>query len=555
MPQPHDAPDLILTGGTVLTMDTAHPEAEAVAVKGGEVIAVGTATDVGAFRTPATEVVDLGGAALLPGFVEAHGHPSVMALTVAPPALDVRPFTARNGTAVLDSIRRAVRRAPTRPLAAYGVDLLLQRDLPLLTKKSLDELHPGGPLLVLSNSGHAAWANTAALRAAGVDRTTPDPPGSWYVRDTAGDPAGEAHESAAVEHLMRAVMSDRLDPGPLQDALRWAFTEHARVGITTASEMACAPDLVPALRTATQADDAPLRLRTWLIGGPELASRAADLTLPDHPSAAMYGTVGAKLWADGTPWQASIATSFPCLDTEGARRTGADPCGGHGAMNYSPDELADLVRRFTAADVPVACHVHGDGTCAAVLDAYAGAGRNDPERLRRLRPRMEHCGAVTGEQYRRAAELGSTVSLFMDHVHWWGDVIADDLYGPEVADRWMSARTAWDAGHRVTLHNDGVCSPTDPLSGVATAVTRRSTSGRVHGAREALTVDEALRAVTVNAAWQLHLEDVVGALRPGMRADFAVLNQDPRTVPAARLREDVRVTGTWLSGRRTWTAG
>ncbi|MFD8570119.1 amidohydrolase family protein [Streptomyces sp. NPDC059639] len=159
---------------------------------------------------------------------------------------------------------------------------------------------------------------------------------------------------------------------------------------------------------------------------------------------------------------------------------------------------------------------------------------------------------ATGEQYARAAELGATVSLFMDHVRWWGDVLADDLYGPEVAARWMSARTAWDHGHRVSLHNDGVCTPAEPLSSVATAVTRRSTSGRVHGADQALTVEEALRAVTVNAAWQLHMEDHIGMLRPGMRADFAVLNQDPHTVPADRLREDMHVTGTFLSGRRTW---
>ncbi|MZD04873.1 amidohydrolase family protein [Streptomyces sp. SID5785] len=549
----HDTADLILTGGTVLTMDTARPQAEAVAVTGGEITFVGAAADVAGLRGPGTEVVDLKGAALLPGFVEAHGHPSVMALTIAPPALDVRPFVARDGAAVLASIREAVRRAPHAPLAAYGVDPLLQPDLPRLTRELLDTLHPGGPLLVLSNSGHAVWANTAALRTAGIDRSTPDPPGSWYVRDAAGDPTGEAHESLAVERLMRAVMSDRLEPGPLAEAVRWAFDQHARAGITTASDMSCAPDLVPVLRDATGSADAALRVRTWLIGTPELAATAHESPFTDKPSAALYATVGAKLWADGTPWQASIATSFPYLDTEAARRTGADPCGGHGAMNYTPDQLAELVGRFTAAGVPVATHVHGDVTFEAVLDAYARAARPHPDRLRALRPRMEHCGAVTGDQYARAAELGATVSLFMDHVRWWGDVLADDLYGPEVAGRWMSARTAWDHGHRVSLHNDGVCTPTQPLSSVATAVTRRSTSGRVHGADQALTVEEALRAVTVNAAWQLHMEDHIGMLRPGLRADLAVLNQDPRNVPAARLREDVHVTATYLSGRRTWS--
>ncbi|WP_432102196.1 amidohydrolase [Streptomyces sp. bgisy091] len=556
MPARHDTADLILTGATVLTMDPTRPEAAAVAVTDGEITAVGTAADVGALRGRDTEVVDLGGAALLPGFVEAHGHPASMALTIAPPALDVRPFVAPDAASVLERVRAAVRGAPRAPLAAYGVDPLLQRGLPSLTRELLDELHPHGPLLVLSNSGHAAWANTATLRAAGIDRTTPDPPGSWYVRDASGEPTGEAHESVAVEHLMRTVMADRLDPGALHTALRWAFDQHARVGITTSSDMACPPDLVPALRAAAEAPDANLRVRAWLIGTPALAASACTAPFTDEPSAAMYGTVGAKLWADGTPWQASIATTFPYLDTEAARRTGADPCGGgHGAMNYTAGQLAQLVETFTEAHVPVATHVHGDVTCEAVLGAYARAARRDPDRMRALRPRMEHCGAVNGEQYLRAAGLGATVSLFMDHIRWWGDVLADDLYGPEVAARWMSARTAWDAGLRVSLHNDGVCTPTDPLSGVATSVTRRSSSGRVHGAHQALTVEEALRAVTVNAAWQLHLEDHVGMVRPGMRADFAVLDTDPRAVPPGRLRENVHVTGTYLSGRRTWSAG
>jgi predicted amidohydrolase YtcJ len=151
-------------------------------------------------------------------------------------------------------------------------------------------------------------------------------------------------------------------------------------------------------------------------------------------------------------------------------------------MNYGTDELTALVAAFTAQGVPVACHVHGGVTFEAVLHAYEKAAADDARRLRAHRPRLELCGAVTAGQYRRAARLGATVILFMDHVRWWGDVLGDDLFGPDVAARWMAARSALDAGHRISLHNDGICSPTDPLSSVATAITRRCCpSGRVHG--------------------------------------------------------------------------
>ncbi|MFF0429060.1 amidohydrolase [Streptomyces sp. NPDC004520] len=549
------APDLVFTGGPVLTMDPARPRTEALAVRGGTIAAVGGRDEVLALRGPRTEVVDLAGRALLPGFVEAHGHPTMMALAVAPPAVDVRPFTVPAGADVHARIRAAVAAAPGEPVCAYGIDPLLQRDLPIPTRRALDALCPGAPLVVVSNSGHAAWANTAALRAAGITRDTPDPAGARFLRDADGEPTGEAHEGGAVEALLWVVAGDRVRPERLAASLDWAYAEHARVGITTAADMSTEPGFVPALRAAAARPDAALRVRSYLIGTPELAADPDRRTpFPGHaPAEELFGVSGVKLWAEGTAFQGTIATSFPFLDSAATRAMEAIRCA-HAPMNYTPEQLAGLVAAFTAQGYPMACHVHGDVTFEAVLDAYAKAGADDPGRLRAMRPRMEHCGAVTPDQYRRAAELGATVSLFMDHIRWWGDVLADDLFGAEITDRWMAVRSAWDAGHRVSLHNDGVCSPTDPLASVATALTRRTpASGRVHGTTEVLTLDEALRAVTTNAAWQLHLDEEIGMLRPGMRADLTVLARDPYAVPPELLPDEAAVTATYLGGRPTWT--
>ncbi|MEU6099934.1 amidohydrolase [Streptomyces flaveolus] len=548
-----DTPERIFTGGPVLTMDPAAPDAEALAVRDGVITAVGAARDVLALRGRGTEVVDLEGQALLPGFVEAHGHPTLMGLALAPPAVDVRPFTVPTGREVHDTIRAAVAAAPGRPVGAYGIDLLLQRDLAPPTRALLDQISPHAPLVVISNSGHAAYGNTHALHAAGLTAATPDPPGARFVRDAHGEPTGEAHESAAVIALMNTVADGRLDDHHVQDALHWSFGRHARVGITTVTEMAAEPRLLPALRAAAEHPDADVRVRAYVMGTPELAADP-DRRFAGHARAReMFGVSGMKLWADGTPWQGSIATSFPFRDNDATARVGLARCS-HGSMNYSPDDLTDLAVAFTAQGFPLACHVHGDVTVEAVLHAYEKAAADDPGRLRAHRPRLEHCGAVTAGQYRRAAGLGATVSLFMDHVRWWGDVLADDLFGPDVAARWMAARSAVDAGHRVSLHNDGICSPTDPLSSVATAITRRCRpSGRVHGPGERLTVEEALRAVTADPAWQLHLENDIGMLRPGMRADLTVLTTDPRAVNPDRFQQEVAVTATYLGGRQTWS--
>ncbi|MFF8878284.1 amidohydrolase [Streptomyces flaveolus] len=548
-----DTPERIFTGGAVLTMDPTAPDAEALAVRDGVITAVGAARDVLALRGPGTDVVDLEGQALMPGFIEAHGHPTLMGLALAPPAVDVRPFTVPTGREVHDTIRAAVAASPGRPVGAYGIDLLLQRDLAPPTRASLDEISPHAPLVVISNSGHAAYGNTAALHAAGLTAATPDPPGARFVRDAHGEPTGEAHESAAVIALMNTVADGRLDDHHVRAALRWSFGRHARVGITTVTEMAAEPRLVPALRAAAEHPDADVRVRAYVMGTPEHAADPGRRFAGHARAREMFGVSGMKLWADGTPWQGSIATSFPFRDNDATARAGLALCS-HGSMNYSPDELTDLAVAFTAQGFPLACHVHGDVTVEAVLHAYEKAAADDPGRLRAHRPRLEHCGAVTAGQYRRAARLGATVSLFMDHVRWWGDVLADDLFGPDVAARWMAARSAVDAGHRVSLHNDGICSPTDPLSGVATAITRRCRpSGRVHGPDERLTVEEALRAVTAHPAWQLHLENDIGMLRPGMRADLTVLTTDPRTVNPDRFQQEVAVTATYLGGRQTWS--
>ncbi|WP_426404452.1 amidohydrolase [Streptomyces sp. R-07] len=550
---PDTPPELVFTGGPVLTMDPARPRAEALAVRAGRITAVGSRDEVLRLRGRTTEVVDLAGRALLPGFVEAHGHPVMLALAVAPPAVDVRPFTVPTGALAMDRIRAAVAAAaPGEPVCAYGVDPLLQRDLTPPTRASLDALRPDAPLVVVANSGHAAWANSAALRAAGITRDTPDPAGARFLRDASGEPTGEAHEGAAVEALLWVVAGDRLKPDRLAAALDWSYAEHARVGITTVADLATEPRFLPALHAAARRPGAAVRVRSYLIGTPELAADPGRRFAGHAPAEELFGVSGMKLWADGTAWEGTVATSFPYLDSPATRAMGPGRCD-HAPMNYTPDHLAELATAFTAQGYPVACHVHGDVTFDAVLAAYTRAAAADPEAFRALRPRMEHCGAVTPAQYRAAAGLGATVSLFMDHLRWWGDVLADDLFGPEVADRWMAVRSAWDAGHRVSLHNDGMCSPTDPLASVATALTRRTpASGRIHGTAERLTLDEALLAVTAHPAWQLHLDGETGSLRPGLRADLTVLARDPYTVPAAQLPEEARVTATYLGGRPTW---
>ena len=158
-------------------------------------------------------------------------------------------------------------------------------------------------------------------------------------------------------------------------------------------------------------------------------------------------------------------------------------------------------------------------------------------------------GAMTPAQFRRAAVLGVTCRLFVDQIHYWGDVLVDGLFGPDHGARWMPAGSAVAAGHRISLHNHPPVTPEEPLRNISVAVTRRAPSGRVLAPQERLTVEQAIRAQTIDAAWQLFCDDLVGSLAAGKYADFVVLSADPRTVPPTEIA-DLQVLATFLAGNQ-----
>jgi predicted amidohydrolase YtcJ len=197
----------------------------------------------------------------------------------------------------------------------------------------------------------------------------------------------------------------------------------------------------------------------------------------------------------------------------------------------------------------MACHVHGDHGVDTILDIYEDALRRWPREDHRLR--LEHVGAITPAQLQRAHDLGVTCSVFVDQIHYWGDVIVDGLFGPEKGDVWMPAGSAVATGMRISLHNDPPVTPEEPLRNIGVAATRVAPSGRVLAPQERLTVEQAIRAQTIDAAWQLFSDDAVGSLEVGKYADLVVLSADPRSV-APEAVADLDVLATYLAGQQVF---
>ncbi|MET0196389.1 MAG: amidohydrolase [Rhodococcus fascians] len=526
--------DLVLLG-RILTVDPSFPTAEAVGVRGGRIVAVGSRAETEPLVGPATRVIDVGDGCVLPGLVEAHGHPLMEALVLSDRMVDIRPVTMTDPTQILDAIRSEVARRGDDGAFLSGWDALLQHGLPDPTLDWLDSIAPATPLVVLHNSGHLAFFNSAAARSLGLDRDTPDPKGAAYGRDVDGELDGTARETGAVFPLVAGAMT----AGGYPAMLAAECARLNRAGLTTCSEMAYDPKFGPLVAGFEESGALTVRLRTYEMSSPAMTA-STDPGAGDD----MIRHTGIKIWVDGSPWIGNIDLSFPYLDTDATRSIGVEP-GSCGHANYTRAQLTEIVDAYFPRGWPIACHVMGDNGIDTILDVYDSVLRRHPRSDHRLR--LEHVGAIRQDQLRRAVALGVTCSLFVDQIHYWGDVLVDGLFGPEHGSRWMPAGSAVAAGMRISLHNDPPVTPEEPLRNIAVAVTRTTPSGSVSAPEECLTVDQAIRAQTIDAAWQLFSDDVIGSIEVGKYADFVVLSADPRDVPPETIA-DLDVLATYLGG-------
>ncbi len=535
MTSPIQSADLVLYG-TILTVDDAQPTAEALAVSAGRIVAVGARSEVAGLIGPETDVREVDGC-VMPGFVEAHGHPLMEAVALSGRIVDIRPVTLPTAQQVIGAIHAEVARRGAEGAFLNGWDPLLQNGLHEPTLAWLDGVAPDSPLVIVHNSGHKAYFNTAAARRAGLSRDTPDPTGAKYGRDADGELDGTAVETGAVFPLLGDAIS-------VSDYPAMLVAECARLnraGLTTCSEMAFDPMFRPLL--AQLHDQLTVRLRTYEMSTAALHTDASPFDGDDT-----VRQVGIKIWVDGSPWVGNIDLTFPYLDTDATRTIGVVP-GSCGHANYTKEQLAEIVGTFFPQGWQMACHVHGDAGVDTILDVYEEALRAHPRDDHRLR--LEHVGAITPAQLQRAHGLGVTCSLFVDQIHYWGDIIVDGLFGPERGEQWMPAGSAVATGMRISLHNDPPVTPEEPLRNISVAATRTAPSGRVMAPEERLTVEQAIRAQTIDAAWQLFADNVIGSLEVGKYADLVIVSADPRDTAPESIA-DLDVQATFLAGRQVY---
>ncbi|EKF73774.1 hypothetical protein A11A3_11858 [Alcanivorax hongdengensis A-11-3] len=531
---PPAPPAQLFVNGTVMTMDPSRPRASAMLVRRDTIVALGDEATLRRQVSHDVRVIDLKGGVLMPGFIEAHGHFPGEGLAAV--AVDANSPPIGDLYGIKDLLERLKMLAQKRPqgwLLAYGFDDTRVGEQRFPTRQELDTVSRDQPILVTHISGHLGVVNSAALTLLGLDDNSQDPPGGYYGRDADGHLNGLLAESAFAPVREQALALSAMDG---LKVLNKASQLYLSRGITFAQNGLATPTMLRHLRPALNIGMLPLRLDIWPDAEAEHQLESGALSLP-WSKKVIKGPV--KLVSDG-----SIQGYTAFLSQPYYRLPPEYPPGYVGFPAMDTSALAAQVTEFHCKGRRVAVHANGDAAIAMTLDAVAAARRACPQI--KADTVLVHAQMATPAQLDRMVALEVTPTFFNTHVYYWGDRHRDLFLGPQRAARISPLAQAQKRGLRFTLHADSPVVPFLPLQLVWNAVYRRTSGGELLGPQEAIGVQRALQAVTIDAARQLGVDGWTGSLVPGKKADLVWLDRDPREFLQGW--QSIQVLGTWVNG-------
>lgn len=538
-----DAADTIFHGGPVLTVNAADDVVQALAVRDGMIIAVGSEAEVMAHRGARTEVIDLQGRALLPGFVAAHEHPTLSAVFSG--AVDLSGFTHRSDAEVWQALRDAVARTPKGEwIYAGGLDPILTPDLKTPTRQSLDAIAPDHPVVIVSQTLHSYWANSRAFEEVGISRETPDPgAGSYYERDARGELTGFVAEAVAGKPLIQGLKSPLPVYGRYVDELDRLLAN----GFTSVASLGY--NVPPLMARIAASRNFRARIRQFFY-----LTEDEIRYLPDSPDAPGEGNpyfqvLGVKLWHDGSPYTGSMFTGAAYLDSPLALTLGITP-GSHGEAMINREALAEKIHHYGQQGWQLAIHSQGDRSNREVVAALVQAGE-----LKGALPRvrLEHGVFMPSDSVAELTRLGGTASFHIHHIKYYGNALADSIVGRQAAMQVLPVKRAFALGMQPTLHADSPMFPPVPFALMQTAMNRRSDQGLVLNGLEGIDIRQALRAMTINGAIQLRQGDKTGSLEAGKWADLLIVEGNPYETPVSEL-DKLQIETVIVGGRTEFIA-
>jgi predicted amidohydrolase YtcJ len=545
------AADVVYSGGTILTMEDDVPQVEALAVKDGKIVFAGSKEKIKDFIGKQTVQVNLENKTLLPGFIDAHGH--ITSRSGMSQAVDLSPTpygTVNSIPELQTTLKKYIDKhqlAVNMPLIGNGYDDAIMVEHRHPTRGELDAVSLTHPLIVIHTSGHASVVNSAMLKLLQIPEDVKDPEGGHYGRDVKTNRLnGKLEENASFSALMKLMA---LLPKPketdglsqeLKDFIK-AQDEWLSYGQTTICD---GRTMGVGLALLKEVADKKL-LKADLVYFPDFEANKKDWEsfLPHYmryESRLKFG--GFKFSDDGSPQGKTAWLTEPYLvPPEGKDKNYK------GFPIFSDETLYDDLKKIFSKGVTAQLHVNGD---AAIDQALRVIGKLKAEGVYKpeLRATLIHVQNSRPDHIPKIKQIGVLPSYFSSHVYLWGDWHYQSVFGPKRASFISPAKAAKDAGITFTMHHDAPVTPPDLLTGVYAAVNRTTRSGMVLGPDQRIPVMDALKAITINAAYQYHEEDSKGSLKVGKLADMVILDKDPLTIDPMQLRS-IKVLETIKEGK------
>lgn len=522
-----DRTDLIFTGGKVHTVNPSNDIAEAVAVGGGRILAVGSDATVRPLAGPGTRIVELHGRSLLPGFIDAHAH--FTGVGAAKEAIDCKAPGMQSIRALQEAVRQ---RAATQPKGTWirgrGYDQSRLAEQRHPTRDDWDAVAPEHPVIFVRTCGHIASVNSRAMALAGVDDSTPDPPGGRWDRAN-GRNLGVAYETAQTPIQNAAVLSRE----EYRTALLRANQEWLRAGGTSVHDAGglTGPAFVPC-QDLVQAGQIQVRLYAFVTVNSFQHPLVGMLNSGLHTG---FGDERLRLGAFKVITDGS--SSGPTAATREPYTSNSDD---FGILYWQQEQLDELLGRAHRQGFQCTVHAVGDKAIEQTLNAMARAQREFPREG--LRHRIEHCGICPPDLQQRVKAQGIVPAMQPAFFWEFGDGYIVN-YGQHRADTMFPAKSLIAMGVPVAGSSDAPVTNHEPLFLIEQALTRRTNGGQVCGPNERVDLATAIRMHTINAAYASFEEDIKGSIEPGKLADLVMLAEDLSRVP----EEQIRQTGVLMT--------
>jgi hypothetical protein len=527
--------ELVVKNAKIVTMDHDAQVAEAMAVRDGKILAVGSDADIASCAGEQTRVLDLGEKTILPGLIDVHAHAIEWAKGILRDEIDANFPKVRTVADIVEKVRqRAEAGEPGEWIVGYGWDDAKLEERRYVTKQDLDPVSPENPVYLVHLSGHLSLANSAALQLAGVTADTQDPEGGLIERDAAGEATGILKDTAMpmVARLLPG------DPPDLPSRAAKVVSERAlEVGLTTIHDIWVSPEDMRGYQAAHEAGD--LKVRIQMVPGVRNVEDAEKLAAQglhtgfgdDHLK---LGAV--KLFTDGGMGARTVAIYDPPVAGEPDN---------YGLLMWDSDDLQKAHRTLAEAGWQIVTHAIGDRAIDQALDSYQAVMKELD--LTEPRFRIAHCGVSTPAIQKRLRELKVIVDGNPSFVYWIGSWFLK--YGPERV-RWSyPGKSYFDKGIVAGAGSDVGVTPISPWWGIWAGVVRREmNSGEILAPKERLTVPQVLQLYTKNGAYIGFEENEKGSLEPGKLADFIVVDRDVLSIPEDELK-DVQVLMTFVGGK------